>query len=153
MDYVEYFTKQLPLDLARLAELRDELKKRQGALTAVDETIRDRDAAASDRALAAETLRQAKADADKLLKDAEEVSANNLSMQKSLARKERDLNSKESDLINARIEFEAQRTAAETNLNSRDEALAVTAAQLEREKAALDERIRAFQEKVAKLTV
>ena len=36
IDYIAYFTKQLPQDLARMAELRDELEKRQGAMTAVD---------------------------------------------------------------------------------------------------------------------
>jgi hypothetical protein len=45
-DPVEYYTKQLPLDLARLTALRDELAKRQGALTAVDEIHKDREAAA-----------------------------------------------------------------------------------------------------------
>jgi hypothetical protein len=47
-DPVEYYTKQLPLDLARLTELRDELRKRQGAMTAVDEAQKDRDAAAAE---------------------------------------------------------------------------------------------------------
>ena len=35
--FIDYFTKQLPLDLAQMATLRDELERRQGAMTAVDD--------------------------------------------------------------------------------------------------------------------
>ena len=45
LNYVEYFTKQLPIDLAALAKLRDELAIRQGALTAPQDAMTDREAA------------------------------------------------------------------------------------------------------------
>jgi hypothetical protein len=38
--FIDYFTKQLPLDLAQMATLRDELERRQGAMTAVDASKR-----------------------------------------------------------------------------------------------------------------
>jgi seryl-tRNA synthetase len=69
-DPVEYYTKQLPLDLARLTELRDELRKRQGAMTAVDEAQKDRDAAAAE-------LQSAKDQAAKLMAEAKEQAAKN----------------------------------------------------------------------------
>ena len=46
VDYVAYFTKQLPKDLAAMAALRDELAVRQGALSAAEAALADRDAAA-----------------------------------------------------------------------------------------------------------
>ena len=45
VNYVDYFTKQFPKDLAEMATLRDELAKRQGALSAVEESLKDREAA------------------------------------------------------------------------------------------------------------
>ena len=46
LNYVEYFTKQLPVDLANMAMLRDELAVRQGALSAAQDAITDRAKAA-----------------------------------------------------------------------------------------------------------
>ena len=40
VDYLAYFTKQLPRDLAALATLRDELEKRQGSMTAVEDALK-----------------------------------------------------------------------------------------------------------------
>ena len=37
VDYVKYFTDQFPKDLAQMASLRDELAKRQGAMSAVQD--------------------------------------------------------------------------------------------------------------------
>ena len=44
-DYIGYFTKQFLTDLGKMAQLRDELAKRQGALSAVEATIKAKDAA------------------------------------------------------------------------------------------------------------
>ena len=45
LNYVEYFTKQLPIDLANMAMLRDELAVRQGALSAAKDAVVDRELA------------------------------------------------------------------------------------------------------------
>jgi len=54
VNYIEYFTKQMPLDLAAMAALRDELAVRQGALSAAEAAVADRDAAAAELAAAKE---------------------------------------------------------------------------------------------------
>jgi hypothetical protein len=45
-DYITYFTKQLPQDLAAMAALRDELALRQGAISAVADAAKMREEAA-----------------------------------------------------------------------------------------------------------
>lgn len=67
MDYLKYFTEQLPQDLARMTALRDELAIRQGALSAVELTVKDRKAAEQE-------LAAAKAEAADILADAKKVS-------------------------------------------------------------------------------
>ena len=49
-DYIKYFTEQLPKDLAQMAALRDELAIRQGALSAAEATVADREAARDQKA-------------------------------------------------------------------------------------------------------
>ena len=65
-DPIDYYTRQLPLELARLTEIRDELRVRQGALTAVEDAQRDRDAAAAELAAAQSQAAQMIADAKAL---------------------------------------------------------------------------------------
>ena len=67
-DPVDFYTKQLPLQLAQLTELRDELRKRQGALTAAEEALKDRDDAAR-------LLADAKANATQIMDDAKAMQA------------------------------------------------------------------------------
>jgi pyruvate dehydrogenase E1 component beta subunit len=50
MDYMDYFTNQLPKNLATMAALRDELAVRQGALSAAQEAVADRAKAAEELA-------------------------------------------------------------------------------------------------------
>ena len=68
IDYFDYFANQLPKDLAAMAQLRDELVKRQGALTAVDDANKlriDAQAALADaKAQAADLIGSAKAQHD-----------------------------------------------------------------------------------------
>ena len=61
-DYITYFTKQLPQDLAAMAALRDELALRQGALSAVEDSARLRAEAASLLAAAKDECAALKAD-------------------------------------------------------------------------------------------
>ena len=63
VDYVQYFTKQFPQDLAQMATLRDELAKRQGAMSAVEASLKDREAAKAE-------LEKAKVQADDLVAEA-----------------------------------------------------------------------------------
>jgi uncharacterized protein YhaN len=115
MDYVQFFTKQLPLDLARLAELRDELEKRQGAMSAVESALKDRDAAAQDRAAA-----------DELTRETQDLAAENKRV--------------------------ASRISSEQDIAFQRDQVERAAVGVAADRAALDERIRVFQEKVARLT-
>lgn len=45
VNYVDYFTNQFPKDLAQMAALRDELAIRQGALSAAQDALVDREKA------------------------------------------------------------------------------------------------------------
>ena len=67
-DPVDYYTRQLPLELARLTEVRDELRQRQGAMGAVEEAHNDRQAAAAE-------LQAAKDQAAALVADAKAADA------------------------------------------------------------------------------
>ena len=46
--FLAYIAKQFPLDLAQLVKTKDELAKRQGALSAVDKANKDRENAAAE---------------------------------------------------------------------------------------------------------
>ncbi len=63
VDYLAYFTKQLPRDLAALATLRDELEKRQGAMTAVEDALKIKTDAVALRAAAKDELDAARKEA------------------------------------------------------------------------------------------
>jgi hypothetical protein len=62
--FLEYIAKQFPLDLAQMVKAKDELAKRQGAISAVDR-------ANNDRAKAAAELEAATAKASSILADAQ----------------------------------------------------------------------------------
>jgi hypothetical protein len=66
--FLEYIVNQFPGDLKSMVEARDELAKRQGAMSAVE-------AAVADRAAASAELKAAKAEAKDLLADAKEKNA------------------------------------------------------------------------------
>ena len=144
-DPVEYYTKQLPLELARLTELRDELRKRQGALTAVEEAQKDREAAGME-------LATAKSQAAEILANAK--AADGKAKAKAAALDERDATS-------ARAAAEANQALLErgTALASRErgvllreaeahvkeQSLADAAAKLDTERNAFNAKVAAFQ--------
>ena len=64
VNYVDYFTKQLPKDLAAMAVLRDELAQRQGAMSAVEDANKLKEQAAA-------ALETAKTEAAAMLADAQ----------------------------------------------------------------------------------
>jgi chromosome segregation ATPase len=153
VDYVTYFTKQFPKDLANMAALRDELEKRQGALTAVEDANKL-------RMEADEYAAKTKADVDGLLSDARD--------------KNRRLDAARADLDSAAASFRQEAEATEKTLAAREKEVAarektvasrMTAldakdVELQNQNAKLvsaqvefDARVKAFQERVASLSV
>jgi len=151
MNYVEYFTKQLPVDLASMAALRDELAVRQGALSAAQDAVTDRATAAAELTAA----RSQAADLVAVAKDREEKSK----------AKAAELTARESAVTDSIKAFDAASAERGTALGLREKAsdtrearqqriqadLDAKAAQLSADQAALDSRVQAFQDKVAAL--
>ena len=151
MNYVEYFTKQLPVDLASMAALRDELAVRQGALSAAQDAVTDRATAAAELTAA----RSQAADLVAVAKDREEKSK----------AKAAELTVRESAVTDSIKAFDAASAERGTALGLREKAsdtrearqqriqadLDAKAAQLSADQAALDARVQAFQDKVAAL--
>jgi hypothetical protein len=158
--FIDYFTKQLPLDLAQMATLRDELERRQGAMTAVDD--------ANKAKLEADgILASAKAEAEDLVKQT--------SLQKQIADKLiTDLNEQQKALDLKQISFDNQMDFKNEDLvkrtkaaNKKDEALVereiavkqkeldnlAKEAELTQYQVELDSRIKAFQDKVKLLSI
>ena len=158
--FIDYFTKQLPLDLAQMATLRDELERRQGAMTAVDDANKAKleadailaSAKAESEDLIAQTNSQ-KQIADKLLADLNE-------QQKALDLKQISFDN-QVDFQNAEL---VKRTKA---ANKKDESLtereiavkqkeldnSAKEAELAQYQVELDSRIKAFQDKVKLLSI
>jgi len=158
--FIDYFTKQLPLDLAQMATLRDELERRQGAMTAVDD--------ANKAKLEADgILASAKAEAEDLVKQT--------SLQKQIADKLiTDLNEQQKALDLKQISFDNQVDFQNAELvkrtkaaNKKDESLVereiavkqkeldnlAKEAELKQYQVELDSRIKAFQDKVKLLSI
>jgi len=158
--FIDYFTKQLPLDLAQMATLRDELERRQGAMTAVDD--------ANKAKLEADgILASAKAEAEDLVKQT--------SLQKQIADKLiTDLNEQQKALDLKQINFDNQVDFQNAELvkrtkaaNKKDESLTereiavkqkeldnlAKEAELTQYQVELDSRIKAFQDKVKLLSI
>jgi len=152
VNYVDYFTKQFPVDLANMAALRDELAVRQGALSAAKDAVADRERAkqeldaakaeavvlkadaATDRAAAKQELDDAKAKAKDLNAQAKIALAAAVDREAAVELREKTV-----------ADCEAFQTAAQTEIDSQQAALKA-------QTAALDARIKAFQDKVAALT-
>ena len=158
--FIDYFTKQLPLDLAQMATLRDELERRQGAMTAVDD--------ANKAKLEADAiLASAKAESEDLVKQT--------NSQKQIADKLiQDLNQQQKDLDLKQINFDNQVDFQNAELNKRTKAAdkrddvlteretivkqkeldnSAKEAELAQYQVELDSRIKAFQDKVKLLSI
>ena len=152
MDYVDYFTKQLPQDLAQMAALRDELAKRQGALSAVEQANADREKAAGE-------LADAQLESARILSIAKESQAKATAKEKHAVQREKEFELKFA-AVKADIEAkQAEQDRKEKELNAKYEdvtlkALAISnrEAQLAVEQAAFAVRVKAFQDKVASIT-
>ena len=152
-NFVDYFTKQLPIDLAQMATLRDELAQRQGALTAVADANADREAAKAE-------LAAAKAQAADLLADAKAKNADATAKKKTQDAREAKLNEQEEAYLLAKTSGEESVAAAEKALEAAkirvteyEATLNDRAAKLDADRVALEIRIKAFQDKVASISV
>jgi hypothetical protein len=150
---MDYFTKDFLKDLGQMAVLRDELVKRQGALSAVEDANKlraDADAYAQTR----------KAEADINLAQAKEANDASKDLKKALDARETDLNKRQGQYdkdfaaLNKAVEAhkvavndaESSIALAQINLQARQD-------QIDADRVALDARIKAFQAKVASLEV
>jgi hypothetical protein len=144
-DPVDYYTKQLPLELARLTELRDELRKRQGALTAVEEAQKDREAAgmelATAKSQAADILADAKAAEGKAKAKAAALDERDAASARAAAAADQALLARGTALSSrerAVLLREAQAAVKEQSLTD-------AAAKLEAERNAFNAKVAAFQ--------
>jgi len=149
VDYVTYFTKQLPQDLAAMAALRDELAVRQGALTAVEDAAKMREDA---KQLLATTKADAQASqlaASNLVADAAAKKQVQDARQKDLDKRDADAAAAASE--NARV-LAAQVKAADAQaatLAAREATLTQAQEKLAEAQSVLASRIATFQAKVA----
>ena len=150
---IQYITTSFPGELKMLVEARDELAKRQGAMTAVAEAL-------ADRAAAAEELKRAKEQADIELTDAKkknaaskaktaEVDAREKALDAREAKADKDLSARESAAEALEAKLFAQQSAIDKQLADLEDQKNRLAA----EESALQARIKAFQDKVAALSV
>lgn len=149
VDYVQYFTKQFPQDLAKMAELRDELAKRQGAISAADAAIADREKAKEELANAKLQAATILSDADKKNNEAAAKKADLDARDKLIAANEANF-AKYAAIKDAEIaKAEAAIASHEADLSAREAKLTATLDKLNSDRAALDARIKAFQDRVA----
>jgi hypothetical protein len=152
-DYITYFTKQLPHDLANMAALRDELALRQGALSAVEDSTKMREEAA--RTLASTKDECATLKTDTQAKNAE---ANAKKTRQDI--RETDLNAREVAATKSAEDTQASLTSQALMLGKLEAALIAREGKLEEGlaglaagKADLDARVKLFQAKAAALAV
>ena len=150
---MDYFTKDFLKDLGQMAVLRDELVKRQGALSAVEDANKlraDADAYAQTR----------KAEADINLAQAKEANDAAKELKKALNAKEADLNKREGQYEKDSTALVKAIAAHKVSVNDAESAIALAQVnlqtrqdQIDADRVALDARIKAFQSKVASLEV
>jgi chromosome segregation ATPase len=148
---IDYLSTQFLKDLGQMAALRDELAKRQGAISAVDDANRLR--------TEAEIYAQArKIEADDNLTSAKNVNDKAKELKKTLDAREIELNARqgqyEKDAAALEKAVQAHKKAvadAEVSLQTAQNALKQTQSKLTADQAALDARIAAFQAKIEKV--
>ena len=147
-DFIGYFTKQFLTDLGKMAELRDELAKRQGALSAVEATIKAKDDA---EAYAAGK----KADADALLATAKEAKATAETLVAELKASGKDLENRialsDAEIAQREKDVATREKKVQANANELDVRFGELKAgndKLDAATAALDARIKAFQDSI-----
>lgn len=151
--FLDYVARQLSADVANLIKVRDEMALRQGALTAVQDAAKLRADAQADLVAAKESAATMIAEAQRKLHDAkllqDELTANLQAYDQQAEQFKRDSTAKWSELA-AR---EKAVTMKEADVASREENLRFAQDDLQAERARLDARIKAFQDKVAALSI
>lgn len=151
--FLDYVARQLSADVANLIKVRDEMALRQGALTAAQDAAKLRADAQADLAAAKEAASVMTAEAQRKLHDAkllqDELTANLQAYDQQAEQFRRDSTAKWSELA-AR---EKAVTMKEADVASREENLRFAQDDLQAERARLDARIKAFQDKVAALSI
>ena len=149
IDYVQYFTKQFPQDLAKMAALRDELATRQGALSAAE-------AAIADREKAKEELANAKLQAAQILSDADKKNTESNIKKADLDDRDKLTAANEANFAKFVSIKEAEIAKAESviaswnaDLSTLEAKLADKSSKLDSDRAALEARIKAFQDRVS----
>lgn len=149
---IEYITKDFPGEFKQLIEARDELAKRQGALSAVDKALKDRAKAEQTLAAAEKQANDMLATAAAKLQDAAvqlaDLEAKQTAFDKSQKEFAAAVKAKESD-FNDR---EVQLIAREQSLANAQEVCNDKLAAVEADRISLNARIKAFQDKVAALS-
>jgi chromosome segregation ATPase len=146
--FLEYIKKNLSSDVAQLVATKDELAKRQGALSAVEATIKAKDAADAyalskkvDADAILEKAKEAKATAEALVA---ELKNNGAELEARIAVNDAELAQREKDV--ATREKKVQANANE--LDVRFGELKAENDKLDAATAALDARIKAFQDSI-----
>ena len=150
---MDYFTKDFLKDLGQMAVLRDELAKRQGAMSAVED-------AAKLRAGAETYAASKKAEIDGALEEAKETNAKSKAQKADLDTREIALTTKAKELDVANANFEKSAAAKQQSLANEQAALLkaqnelkIAQDKLASDQATLDARVKAFQAKVASIAV
>lgn len=151
LNYVEYFTKQLPVDLATMAALRDELAIRQGALSAAQDAVADRAKAVTELTAAKEQsaamLAAAKDKNDKAKIKTDELDARELDLTNQIKAFETSSAERNAALTTRENTFDTR----ERRQNENQTRLDALEAKLAEDQASLDARVKDFQAKVAAL--
>ena len=150
--FLEYVATQLASDVATLVKTRDELAKRQGALTAVDEANKM-------KAKAQTALAKSQSQADAILADAKVEFDKALAAKAEQDERKVELDNRERAFNQQYSAQSAEMTQRLAELKTREQAVAdmeslysAQLADLQVERMALEARIKAFQEKVAALS-
>lgn len=149
---LEYIAKQFGKDLKQAVDARDELAKRQGAMSAVEDAIKI-------RAEADAYYATTKASCDKMAAEAKETADVAKSKKKELDEREKALTVSEKTHVAAVADHgkssksrDESLTADRSVLNEKAAALEIAARNLAAAEASLNARIKAFQDKVAQIT-
>ena len=151
VDYFEYFSKQFPEIVLNMARLRDELALRQGAINAVQDTLRDREDARF-------ILANAKKEAEALLEQANKDSAQAKRKSTEATNLAKTYKTQIADFSQQAEAQLAQLGAEKSLLQSRSDALDARERAVQEQEAAvlqaqsdLDRRIKEFQSRVASI--
>ena len=152
VDPIEYLTKKFPADLKQYIAVRDELAVRQGALSAAQDAV-------TLKAAAAKELTEAKEQADVLVANAKDNAAKAKAAKAVQDNRVKTLDAAENALNDRIAAFEKSSATRETAVSNRESSATELEAKLKQQaidladsQAALDARVKAFQDKVAALS-